>query len=282
MSAVTVILVILSLRFLTSILPLTIPAWVVQGRHVPHQSLGHTDHADRCRTYRHHSVVFIGQIRHLGQATAFFNVGDFVTLFSPFILGEKVGVYRGCAVIAGLIGIYMITDPFSGEFNIGAVYGSARHLPVLCWSLCCVCSGGRKNLFRWLSGNYCRCHHLSPHCDLHRPWHRDHHCCRDLSADACRLRHRSDIRSDWLTSAYRYGEPWCSCPSDIFLSHRPARWAGSSGRNRSTSSRSAWCLSSPPVLSSLSGNTFPAAGRQRDQEKISIATGSIGSPIPPC
>ena len=125
MSAVTVILVILSLRFLTSIPPLTISAWLVRradmfrinrwGMLIMRIIVGHTG-----------IILWFLSVKYatLGQATAFFQSSAiFVTLFSPFILGEKVGVYRGCAVIAGLVGIYMITDPLSGDFNIGAVYG---------------------------------------------------------------------------------------------------------------------------------------------------------------
>jgi drug/metabolite transporter (DMT)-like permease len=60
----------------------------------------------------------------LGQATALFQSSAiFVTVLSPIILREKVGIYRGSAVLMGLIGIIMITDPFGGALNIGTLFG---------------------------------------------------------------------------------------------------------------------------------------------------------------
>jgi drug/metabolite transporter (DMT)-like permease len=60
----------------------------------------------------------------LGQATALFQSSAiFVTVLSPFILQEKVGIYRGGAVLLGLLGILMITDPLGGALNIGTLYG---------------------------------------------------------------------------------------------------------------------------------------------------------------
>jgi drug/metabolite transporter (DMT)-like permease len=50
----------------------------------------------------------------LGQATALFQSSVlFITLASPLLLSEKVGVYRTMAVIIGLLGIILLTDPFS-------------------------------------------------------------------------------------------------------------------------------------------------------------------------
>ena len=60
----------------------------------------------------------------LGQATALFQSSAiFVTVLSPLILKEKVGIYRGSAVMMGLIGIVMITNPFGDALNIGSLYG---------------------------------------------------------------------------------------------------------------------------------------------------------------
>lgn len=60
----------------------------------------------------------------LGQATALFQSSAiFVTVLSPLILREKVGIYRGSAVLMGLIGIVMITNPFGDALNIGSLYG---------------------------------------------------------------------------------------------------------------------------------------------------------------
>ena len=50
----------------------------------------------------------------LGQATALFQSSVlFITLTSPVLLAEKVGIYRTMAVITGLLGILLLTDPFS-------------------------------------------------------------------------------------------------------------------------------------------------------------------------
>ena len=50
----------------------------------------------------------------LGQATALFQSSVlFITLASPLLLAEKVGIYRTMAVIIGLLGILLLTDPFS-------------------------------------------------------------------------------------------------------------------------------------------------------------------------
>ena len=73
-------------------------------------------------------------LRHmpLGMATALFQSSViFVTLLSPIFLGEKVGLYRWSAVLAGLSGVLIITDPFSGDmswyflFGIGAALTGA-------------------------------------------------------------------------------------------------------------------------------------------------------------
>ncbi len=59
-----------------------------------------------------------------GLATSLFQSSViFITLMSPFLLGEKVGVYRWSAVIAGLTGVVIITDPFSGDMTLAVLYG---------------------------------------------------------------------------------------------------------------------------------------------------------------
>ena len=60
----------------------------------------------------------------LGMATALFQSSViFITLLAPIFLGEKVGIYRWTAVIAGLTGVVIITDPFSGAMSWYALYG---------------------------------------------------------------------------------------------------------------------------------------------------------------
>ena len=59
----------------------------------------------------------------LGQATALFQSSVlFVTLFSPFFLGEKVGIYRSAAVIFGLIGIFLITEAYQQAPSWGIIF----------------------------------------------------------------------------------------------------------------------------------------------------------------
>ena len=60
----------------------------------------------------------------LGMATALFQSSViFITLLAPIFLGETVGIYRWTAVIAGLAGVVIITDPFSGAMSWYALYG---------------------------------------------------------------------------------------------------------------------------------------------------------------
>lgn len=59
-----------------------------------------------------------------GQATALFQSAViFVTIFSPLLLGEKIGIYRWSAVIAGLFGVFIVTDPFSGNISYYTLFG---------------------------------------------------------------------------------------------------------------------------------------------------------------
>jgi len=59
----------------------------------------------------------------LGQATALFQSSVlFITLASPLLLAEKVGIYRTMAVITGLLGILLLTDPFSQEVTPAVLF----------------------------------------------------------------------------------------------------------------------------------------------------------------
>ena len=59
-----------------------------------------------------------------GQATALFQSAViFVTIFSPLLLGEKIGIYRWSAVIAGLFGVFIVSDPFSGDISYYTLFG---------------------------------------------------------------------------------------------------------------------------------------------------------------
>ena len=53
-------------------------------------------------------LIPIGLTTALAQSSAIF-----VTILSPFILGEKIGLIRWAAVIFGLLGVYLMIDPIS-------------------------------------------------------------------------------------------------------------------------------------------------------------------------
>ena len=60
----------------------------------------------------------------LGQATALFQSSViFVTIFSPLMLGERIGIYRWSAVVTGMIGIVLLTNPFDGGFSFEVIFG---------------------------------------------------------------------------------------------------------------------------------------------------------------
>ena len=60
----------------------------------------------------------------LGQATALFQSSViFVTIFSPLMLGERIGIYRWSAVVTGMIGIVLLTNPFDGGFSGNVIFG---------------------------------------------------------------------------------------------------------------------------------------------------------------
>ena len=53
-------------------------------------------------------LIPIGLTTALAQSSAIF-----VTILSPFVLGEKIGLIRWAAVISGLLGVYLMIDPIS-------------------------------------------------------------------------------------------------------------------------------------------------------------------------
>ena len=73
-------------------------------------------------------LIPIGLTTALAQSSAIY-----VTLLSPFILGEKIGLIRWTAVIAGLIGVFLMINPISiinetsdlSAFGIYLAFGSA-------------------------------------------------------------------------------------------------------------------------------------------------------------
>ena len=59
----------------------------------------------------------------LGQATALFQSSVlFITIFSPLLLGERVGIYRGAAVVLGLAGIFLITEAYQEPPSWGIIF----------------------------------------------------------------------------------------------------------------------------------------------------------------
>ena len=58
--------------------------------------------------------------------TLFFVSPFFVTIFSKFIIGEKVGIYRWGAIFIGFIGVYLVLNPNFNDFNIYSLF------PILC------------------------------------------------------------------------------------------------------------------------------------------------------
>ena len=69
-------------------------------------------------------AIFIA-LRSLPLATVVsisFAAPIFTTIFSIFLLGEKVGVYRWLAVIVGFIGILVITEPGITSLNIYYIF----------------------------------------------------------------------------------------------------------------------------------------------------------------
>ncbi|MDC1067436.1 DMT family transporter [Alphaproteobacteria bacterium] len=73
-------------------------------------------------------LIPIGLTTALAQSSAIY-----VTLLSPFVLGEKIGLIRWTAVIAGLIGVFFMINPISiinetsdlSTFGIYLAFGSA-------------------------------------------------------------------------------------------------------------------------------------------------------------
>ena len=58
--------------------------------------------------------------------TLFFASPFFVTIFSKFIIGERVGFYRFSSIVIGFIGVYLVLDPNFNDFNIYSLF------PIIC------------------------------------------------------------------------------------------------------------------------------------------------------
>jgi len=125
LSPLATVMALLSVRFVFSIPPLAMAAYLARGRAM--LVVSRWDRLLLRIVAGQIGIIFwFLAITHisLGQATALFQSSAiFVTILSPLLLKEKVGIYRGTAVICGLIGIFMLTNPFSESLNIGAAFG---------------------------------------------------------------------------------------------------------------------------------------------------------------
>ena len=82
-------------------------------------------HALRCISGLIALVAIFIALRKLPLATVVsisFAAPIFTTIFSIFLLSEKVGIYRWLAVLVGFIGILIITEPGISELNIYYIF----------------------------------------------------------------------------------------------------------------------------------------------------------------
>ena len=76
---------------------------------------------DRCLSGLIALVAIFIALRNLPLATVVsitFAAPIFTTIFSIFLLNEKVGLYRWLAVLVGFLGIIVITEPGFSSLNI--------------------------------------------------------------------------------------------------------------------------------------------------------------------
>ena len=82
-------------------------------------------HIKRCITGLIALVSIFVALRNLPLATVVsisFAAPIFMTIFSVFLLKEKVGLYRWLAVLVGFVGIIFITEPGYSSLNIYYIY----------------------------------------------------------------------------------------------------------------------------------------------------------------
>ena len=82
-------------------------------------------HALRCVSGLIALVAIFIALRELPLATVVsisFAAPIFTTIFSIFLLSEKVGIYRWLAVLIGFVGIIIITEPGISELNIYYIF----------------------------------------------------------------------------------------------------------------------------------------------------------------
>ncbi len=82
-------------------------------------------HALRCTSGLIALVAIFIALRELPLATVVsisFAAPIFTTIFSIFLLSEKVGIFRWMAVLIGFVGILIITEPGISELNIYYIF----------------------------------------------------------------------------------------------------------------------------------------------------------------
>ena len=82
-------------------------------------------HFKRCLSGLIALVAIFIALRELPLATVVsisFAAPIFTTIFSIFLLSEKVGIYRWLAVLVGFVGILIITEPGISELNIYYIF----------------------------------------------------------------------------------------------------------------------------------------------------------------
>ena len=116
---------LLMYRFLLASPWLILFALVVRGRNAFHINAKRTMMISICFGCAAMALWFLSiRLLPLGQATALLQSSViFVTICSPFLLSERIGVYRWSAVITGMLGVMLLTDPFDGGFSIYVIFG---------------------------------------------------------------------------------------------------------------------------------------------------------------
>ena len=68
-------------------------------------------------------IIIAFSLMPLGGAIAInFSAPMFATLFAAIWLKEKIGLARGCALIAGFLGVMLVAAPGADSFRIGALF----------------------------------------------------------------------------------------------------------------------------------------------------------------
>lgn len=116
---------LLMYRFLLASPWLILFALMVRGRKAFHINAKKTMAVRICFGCAAMSLWFLSiRLLPLGQATALLQSSViFVTICSPFLLGERIGMYRWSAVITGMLGVILLTNPFDGGFSVYVIFG---------------------------------------------------------------------------------------------------------------------------------------------------------------